>query len=187
MGESNYTGAALEQALASGELDSGSTTLTGMVKASDKQGYVAFSLTGCGSWVDIPSSMIERAERAGTQTCAGHSHPVMRIALKAPSTAEGQILLALLNQSPGGAPPYAVPGDAFPGGTQELAFPGGTPGFAMPFAGADWLKCFGGTTPCHRFGRCNYRCCRSSPSGPWSCTITGPAFLAPDGWFVDPF
>jgi hypothetical protein len=152
-----------------------------MVKASDKQGYVAFSFSGCGSWVDIPTSMIETAERAGTRACSDHSHPVMRINLKAPSSAEGQILQALLSQSAAGPSPYGATG---------LTFPGGAPGGVMPLANdGRWLKCFGGTTACGPDGksRCNYECCRNSPYDPFFCRITGPALIASDNWVIAPF
>jgi len=181
MGEANYTGAALEKALASGELHDQSTTLTGMVKASDTKAHVSFSLWGCDSWVDIPTSMIESAERAGTRPCSGHSHPVMKIKLKAPSSAEGQILLALLNQGSGGESPNAALSAGFPYSAgvpytePSTPFPGGTLHGAIPLANdGRELKCFGGTTPCGN-GRCNYQCCRVGPF--WWCWITGPAVV----------
>jgi hypothetical protein len=97
-GES-FTGASLEQALKKDELAAPrSAVLVGMVKTSEKSGNIGFTSAGCDAWTELPTEMIEEAQHVGTQTCWDHSHPVMRIALKEPKTAEAKILAALLAQ-----------------------------------------------------------------------------------------
>lgn len=99
MQETSFTGASLEKALRDDTLtSSGDVVLVGMVKASEKEGFIGFTPGGCDSWVDIPTGMIENAEKVGQKGCKDHSHPVFRITLKETKNAEGQILLALLGQ-----------------------------------------------------------------------------------------
>ena len=82
MQEKTYDGVGLEQALKSGALAKHGVVLTGMVKSSEKPHHIGFSLAGCETWVDLPTSMIEQAERRGESRCKDHSHPVFAITLK---------------------------------------------------------------------------------------------------------
>jgi hypothetical protein len=93
-----FDGDTLEAALINKTLAAASVDLVGMVKASEKQGYVGFSKAGCESWIDLPVSMIERAVHRGSVSCRDHSHPLFEISLKEPSDPQGKILLALLGQ-----------------------------------------------------------------------------------------
>lgn len=93
-----FTGAALEKALKDNSLTHSGVMLTGMVKASQKDGFISFTRSGCDSWVDLPTDMIEQAEQLGQNTCRDHSHTVMRITLKEPKDAEARIIAALLAQ-----------------------------------------------------------------------------------------
>lgn len=45
--------------------------------------------TGCRSWVRLPMAMIESVTALGQTTCGDHSHPYVRVELKAPTTPEG--------------------------------------------------------------------------------------------------
>jgi hypothetical protein len=99
MSETEFTGASLEQALKEQSLSSSGTTLTGMVKASEKSGHIGFTQTGCETWIDLPTGMIERAERLGERPCKEHTHPLMRLTLKNAKDPHQQILLALLAQT----------------------------------------------------------------------------------------
>lgn len=99
MQEKTFTGADLEKALMTGALTKSGTELVGMVKSSEKAGYVSFTRSGCDSWVDLPASMIEQAEKLGQSVCKDHSHPVVKIILKEATNPEAQILSALLAQS----------------------------------------------------------------------------------------
>jgi hypothetical protein len=105
-------GAELEKALVNHQFDHASTQLVGMVKASSKQGHIAFTPSGCESWVDLPSDMIETAEHIGHQPCKDHSHPLFRLAIKEPSDPVAKAMLALLAVRP--AHPHAVPAMAQP-------------------------------------------------------------------------
>ena len=94
-----YSGDALEAALKEGTSADPTTVWTGMVKRSDKGGYVSFARFGCETWVDVPIDMIEHARCLGVRACRDHSHPVMAIGFKVPKETEGKTLLALLDQT----------------------------------------------------------------------------------------
>jgi hypothetical protein len=99
MAEQEFSGDALVQALEKGELTppaAAGTALVGMVKRSDLPGCLSFTPAGCDTWVDMPTSMIEKAVHLGQRRCKDHSHPVVRITLKQPADAEGQLLAKLL-------------------------------------------------------------------------------------------
>jgi hypothetical protein len=94
-----FSGDALLQALEKGELTlpvAAGTTLVGMVKRSDQPGCLSFTPAGCDTWVDMPTSMIEKAVHLGERRCKDHSHAVVRITVKQPADAEGQLLAKLL-------------------------------------------------------------------------------------------
>jgi hypothetical protein len=83
-----------------------------MVKESDDQSSIAFTPSGCETWVDIPVSMIERAEHAGHRRCDDHSHPVFRITLKEAKSDQAKVFSALLASIPqqrAGAGPRPTP------------------------------------------------------------------------------
>jgi hypothetical protein len=98
MSDDVLTGASLEESLRSGDFDSPAADLVGMVKASDQKGYVSFTGSGCDHWVDIPTKMIEQAERVGSSKCKDHSHPIFKLKLKVTQSGEAQVLSALLAQ-----------------------------------------------------------------------------------------
>jgi hypothetical protein len=99
MTDNIYDGVRLEQALASGELEKHDLVLTGMVKSSETPHQIGFSLVGCETWVNLPTSMIEKAERRGERRCKDHSHPVFALTLKESDHGEVRTLAALLMQS----------------------------------------------------------------------------------------
>ncbi len=101
MKEKKFTGKALESALKENSFEqvSAGTQLYGMVKQSEKEGYISFTQSGCDTWVDLPSTMIEQAEFIENRTCKDHSHPIMKITLKQSGSPEYNVLLALLGQS----------------------------------------------------------------------------------------
>jgi hypothetical protein len=52
----SFSGATLEKALQEGTLNSARKSLTGMVKPSQKSGFISFSHSDCNAWVDLPGS-----------------------------------------------------------------------------------------------------------------------------------
>lgn len=99
MKRESFSGESLEKALQEGKLSQRQATLNGMVKQSTKAGYISFTQSGCDTWIDLPTEMIEEAELLGQRSCRDHTHPMMRITLKEPGDPEGRILLALLAQA----------------------------------------------------------------------------------------
>ena len=179
MEEVNYTGASLEKALASNELSQPSFYLTGMVKFSQKPGYIAFTSAGCDSWVNIPVSIIEKAQKIGSQGCGDHSHPLMKLTIKQPASEEGNLFYALLNQkqsnytnegndffSKKDLTPYSYRDNFY---TDQFF----DESFSFPFIRREPI-CVGGTRACWPYGRCEYKCCRQ-PDGSIKCTDLGPA------------
>jgi hypothetical protein len=108
MPDRDWTGASLEKALRSGELDRPALELVGMVKSAESAGKISFTPTDCESWVDIPTDLIEKAEQVGQRSCRDHIHPVFRLTLKKPEDPEAQILAALLMSSGTVAPQVVV-------------------------------------------------------------------------------
>jgi hypothetical protein len=97
MNEKNtYTGSSLEKALKSGTFERTAIELTGMVKASQKADHISFARGGCETWIDLPTSMIDEAERLGQRSCKEHTHPVFKITFKEPKDAVAQIFASLL-------------------------------------------------------------------------------------------
>ena len=88
MKEKTFTGADLEKALTSGALTKSGVEVVGMVKSSPKAGHVSFTRTGCDTWVELSTSMIDQAEQLGMTACKDHSHPVFKITLKEATTPE---------------------------------------------------------------------------------------------------
>src|SRR5437868_6850221 len=99
MDSKSFSGSSLEQALHEGTLTQQQALLIGWVKPSGESGYIGFSQSGCDTWVNLPTEMIDHAEYLGQSACRDHAHPVMKIALKEPTDPEGRILFALLAQS----------------------------------------------------------------------------------------
>jgi hypothetical protein len=166
MQEKTFTGASLEQALKNDALTRPVVELVGMVKPSEKGRHVSFTRSGCDSWVDLSTDMIEQAELLDTNACKDHSHPVMRITLKEAEYPEGRVLAALLAQSmpslsqvgavtqvgPGSVPQtypetqaQGAFGNYFPGAGPE----GLDPGFIVPLPQTSALTSglFGGVRP----------------------------------------
>ena len=141
MDDQTFSGENLEEALRQGSLAaSHATTLTGMVKTSDRVGYIGFTMAGCDTWVDLPSALIQSATSLGTSICKDHSHAVMRIALKESHDPESEALMALLSQAArpvGGMP--ASPRPTYPdvaGPHQSLREP------VQVFGGPAWSSSF---------------------------------------------
>jgi hypothetical protein len=98
MQDETFTGEALEKALLNDELSQPGLELIGMVKTSDQKKHISLTTSGCDEWIDVPTSMIEQADRIGSSRCKDHSHPVFKLTLKEPKTPEAHILSALLAQ-----------------------------------------------------------------------------------------
>jgi hypothetical protein len=111
MQDESFTGEALERALVNDELSQLGLELLGMVKASDQEGYVSFTGSGCEDWVDIPTQMIKKAERVGSSKCKDHSHPVFKLTLKEWKNAVAKVLSALLAQRASGERAGAIIAD----------------------------------------------------------------------------
>jgi hypothetical protein len=97
--QETFGGESLEQALKNNSFSRPEASLVGMVKSSEREGYISFSRAGCEDWVDLPTYMIEEAKKVGQNRCKDHAHPVFEIALKETKNPEGQVLLSLLAQS----------------------------------------------------------------------------------------
>lgn len=100
--DESFTGEGLEKALVNDELSQPGLELLGMVKASDQKDHVSFTGSGCDDWIDIPTKMIEKAERVASSKCKDHSHPVFKLTLKESTNAEAQVLSELLAQRASG-------------------------------------------------------------------------------------
>jgi hypothetical protein len=164
MKEKAFTGKTLESALNENSFEQvrPDIQLVGMVKKSDKEGYVSFTQSGCGTWVDLPSTMIERAEFIENRTCKDHSHPVMKIVFKHSDNPEYEILLSLLqmttqsansnnatmNQLDSRNIPYGLPMENL-----NMSRVGGMGGMGITI---QVLKCDWDWVPCTRcaFGHC---------------------------------
>ena len=101
----SFSGEELERALQEGTLTENQFHLNGMVKPSEKAGYIKFSLSGCHEWVDMPAAMIKQADHIGQFPCKDHFHPLMRITLEEPKEQEGKVLLTLLISHRSSLPP----------------------------------------------------------------------------------
>lgn len=54
----------------------------GMVKASEKEGHVAFAPRSCNEWVDVPAELIGEVEVLRHVPCRDHIHPLVQFRLK---------------------------------------------------------------------------------------------------------
>jgi hypothetical protein len=99
--------------------------LTGMVKKSEgKERAIEFAPGGnCSGWITIPLEFIEEVEVLRMVRCKDHSHPLVKLSLKAPKTPEGKILLSLLEgmQAAGGQPSFAGGQTAYVGAPTAYA------------------------------------------------------------------
>ncbi|MEA2372022.1 MAG: hypothetical protein QOH12_2416 [Solirubrobacteraceae bacterium] len=82
----------------------GSIVLSGIAKPADGNDQVILFAhgTSCADWVEVPLSQIERVEVVRTVRCRDHSHPLVKLHLKAPQSEEG-VLFAALARTPAGA------------------------------------------------------------------------------------
>jgi hypothetical protein len=95
-----FSGASLEEALQGDLFSHAEIVRIGMVKPSKTPGYISFTGGSCENWIEIPTSLIERAEQLGNRPCKDHSHPVFRLTLAMPDDPQAQLFAALLAQSP---------------------------------------------------------------------------------------
>lgn len=189
-----FSGESLEKALQEGTLTHSQLVLIGMVKPSEKSGYVGFAMSGCDEWIDLPTNMIEQADHIGQIPCRDHSYSVMKISLTEQSESEGKILLALLAQITR-HPSFQLGGSCLSSGIQsqgtELPMPsfptlmssgdvrmkmggrhggfGGFNGFGPTLPSCGYKKCVCGCTPPGEPPiECYYYCC-TWPSGLTNC------------------
>ena len=97
--EIKYSGSELADVLKSGALTEAGVSLIGMVKPSEQDDHVSFSLSTCEDWVEIPVTFIKSAESVGNSSCKDHSHPIVRVSFAEPDSAEGKLFLALLSKA----------------------------------------------------------------------------------------
>ena len=73
-------------------------TIIGMVKKSEgKEKVIQFAPGGnCSNWVTIPLELIDDAEILKTVPCKDHTHPLVRLNLKTPTTPEAKIFSSIL-------------------------------------------------------------------------------------------
>ena len=72
--------------------------ILGMVKKSEgMERTIAFAPgLRCSNWVTIPLELIETVEMIRAIACRDHSHPLVKLNIKAPQTSEGKMFFALL-------------------------------------------------------------------------------------------
>ncbi len=175
------TGEALEKALKDDSLTRHDVTLVGMVKSGTEDGFISFTQTDCGSWIDIPTQMIEEAELVGRQSCKDHTHPIMSITLKEPKNPEARVLYALLAQQIQSGQiddSYAAESDSMPD-TADIE----PHHFHNVHINRHALSC---TTRCLDWGICRtptglkYRCCKKWGLPPWCVRgLRPPRFYPP--------
>jgi hypothetical protein len=102
--EDALTGSDLEEQLRTGTVSRHEIRISGMVKASENAGYIAFAQRDCESWVDVPTDLIEKAERVGQRPCRDHSHPVFALSLREPEGDVAKLYATLLAASTPAAP-----------------------------------------------------------------------------------
>jgi CheY-like chemotaxis protein len=73
------------------------TRIIGMVKPPEEDDLdrILFS-QHCVDWILIPVDMIESIEHLGSAPCQDHSHPLVAITFREPTSPEGQVLAQLL-------------------------------------------------------------------------------------------
>ena len=72
-------------------------TLVGMVKLAEKsEDSVMFTPSDCDHWIQLPLSSVDEIEHIGNSPCKDHTHVVVRLALKAPTSPEGRLLQGLI-------------------------------------------------------------------------------------------
>lgn len=85
------------RALGEGTLDR-VVRITGMAKWDGKDPLsLMFAAGDCEKWVAIPLDAIEHVDMLGQATCKDHTHPRVRIELKAPQSPEAALMGSLLN------------------------------------------------------------------------------------------
>ncbi len=100
-------------------------TLIGMVKKSEgKEKAIQFAPGGnCSNWVTIPLELIEDVEILKTIPCKDHTHPLVRLNLKTPTTPEAKIFSSILqgmqSSLEGTQPAFAVQQQLDPWGDPE--------------------------------------------------------------------
>ncbi len=92
-----YNGKELAEALIKGSFEDTpeSTVLEGLVKTSENKDSVAFTISGCDAWVDIPTDMIQSAEYLGIHRCRDHSHPKVKFTLHEPMNAQHDYIIRM--------------------------------------------------------------------------------------------
>jgi hypothetical protein len=83
--------------LRSGDLEtSTSLRLIGMVKEADDEQHLLFANgTSCETWTRLPLAMVEDIELGDMVPCQDHSHPLVRLRIKEPSSEESAVFAAL--------------------------------------------------------------------------------------------
>lgn len=94
------SGAALADALASGTLEA-PTSYVGMVKASDKDGHIAFAPGSCEKWIDVSVVLVGKVEILGHIGCRDHSHPLASVEFKLDNSDPASSMIRQLLRSEG--------------------------------------------------------------------------------------
>jgi hypothetical protein len=86
---------------------------TGMIKrADDDADSILFARAGdCSKWIKLPADHIADIKLVQMVSCEGHTHPLVHVFMKEPSSPEGETFAALaqLHQAPPRAA-FAAPG-----------------------------------------------------------------------------
>jgi hypothetical protein len=70
---------------------------TGMIKrAEGDKSAIMFARTGdCSKWIKIPADHVAEIKLIHIASCDGHTHPLVHVFMKAPSSADGKTFAAL--------------------------------------------------------------------------------------------
>ncbi|MDF3294228.1 hypothetical protein [Streptomyces silvisoli] len=167
----SFTGTEFYQALVADSVPT-PVVLTGMVKTAEKTDAIQFAPgTTCQNWTTLPVSLIERVEPLGQMPCDDHTHPVVRIQLTQPGTAEAAALAMLLHavqqQRPGcGGSPGKQPGQPPNRAAARPPAPSrpGALHFTIPpgSAAAPQAQCVDGDSWCDQVNNWCYGCCNGT-------------------------
>jgi hypothetical protein len=142
------SGETLEQALTADRFDVVTPiVIVGLLRAAAQPGHVTMSLDGCGTWHDVPTSLITEARPIGRYKCGDHDHPVARVGLIShveDEQATGDVARFLLDALAAASTRQAGPGGMHTASdevtwqttpTMGQASPAGIEGAARPLSG----------------------------------------------------
>jgi hypothetical protein len=69
---------------------------TCMIKPSDNDQYIMVARAGdCSKWAQLPARQVEDIEFVRSVHCGGHTHPLVHVFMKAPTSADAEAFASL--------------------------------------------------------------------------------------------